>query len=321
MTVHGARAPGRGAGDAADSAAGRLRPRRALALRALAAGALAAAAAGSAAGCSAGGPPPGERAGGGSNGARGSTAPGPATLPGPRAALPPALRAADPPGTVPSGQPFTGLPQVGALFSGSDDAAAEHYCSASVVASPAGDLVVTAAHCVWSDGAADTGIAFAPGYHDGQYPYGVWTVTHVYVDPAWAQDADPDDDFAFLTVARAGSAVPVQSVVGADELSTSPPYTARATVVGYPDDTEEPVWCTHPTTEFSSTQLEFDCAAFPDGTSGGPFLLPDPHPGGVPLVVGVIGGYQAGGNTPDISYSAYFGPTTAALYALAAGTG
>ena len=39
------------------------------------------------------------------------------------------------------------------------------------------------------------------------------------------------------------------------------------------------------------------------GTSGGPMLVP--WPGGW-AVIGVIGGYHTGGNTPQVSYSAYY---------------
>ena len=46
-------------------------------------------------------------------------------------------------------------------------------------------------------------------------------------------------------------------------------------------------------------------------------------PGGVAggSVVGVIGGYEQGGDTPDVSYAAYFGPAVAALYQQAEAAG
>ena len=46
------------------------------------------------------------------------------------------------------GQAFTGTPPVGALFTTSAGQLGQHFCTASVVDSPAGDLVITAAHCV-----------------------------------------------------------------------------------------------------------------------------------------------------------------------------
>src|ERR1700745_2053682 len=91
-----------------------------------------------------------------------------------------------PSGPAPSGQAFTGVSAVGALFPD----AGGHFCTASVVHSPAGDLAVTAAHCVSGRGAA---MVFVPGFHDGQAPYGTWRVTRVYTDAAWQASADPDD--------------------------------------------------------------------------------------------------------------------------------
>jgi hypothetical protein len=38
-------------------------------------------------------------------------------------------------------------------------------------------------------------------------------------------------------------------------------------------------------------------------------------------VIGVIGGYQQGGDSPDISYAAAFGPNVRALYDIAVAQG
>jgi hypothetical protein len=60
--------------------------------------------------------------------------------------------------------------------------------------------------------------------------------------------------------------------------------------------------------------MEFDCGGYTDGTSGGPFLA-NVHPAtGRGAVLGVIGGYEQGGNTPSVSYSARFGRTIRDLY-------
>jgi hypothetical protein len=73
-----------------------------------------------------------------------------------------------------AGQAFAGTPAVGALFTTSAGQLGQHFCTASVVDSPAGDLVITAAHCV--TGTSGT-IEFVPGYDRGSQPYGAWTVT------------------------------------------------------------------------------------------------------------------------------------------------
>ncbi len=91
-------------------------------------------------------------------------------------------------------------------------------------------------------------------------------------------------------------------------------------MVGYPDGAGQPVWCVNWTKSFTPTQLEFGCAGYTDGTSGSP-LLTNMSASGAGTVVGVIGGYEQGGDTADVSYAPAFGPAVAALYqtALAGG--
>src|SRR5271165_1762720 len=108
-----------------------------------------------------------------------------------------------------------GSPAVGALFTTSRSGAPTgHFCSASVVDSPAGDLVITAAHCMTGRGQ----VVFVPGYADGRAPYGAWTVTRVIVAPQWTSSADPDDDVAFLVVSQPQTGVAIQWVTGGERL-------------------------------------------------------------------------------------------------------
>src|SRR5579859_994114 len=76
----------------------------------------------------------------------------------------------------------TSTAAVGALFTTSNGKLGSHFCTASVVHSPHGDLAVTAAHCVTGMSGV---IVFAPAYHTGTTPYGTWQVTKVYADKAW----------------------------------------------------------------------------------------------------------------------------------------
>ena len=215
--------------------------------------------------------------------------------------------------------PEAAVPTVGALFTVSDGQLGTHFCTASVVDSPAGDMLVTAAHCLTGYSlTAPAGLAFVPGYGQGATPYGIWTVTRAFVDAAWAASTSSvNDDVAFLTVAPSGGGLTLQSVTGADELGTSQPGQV-VRVTGYPDSSDEPLSCRNYATAFGSTQLQFDCANYTDGTSGGPFLARGGTSGRPDVVIGVIGGYEQGGNTPEVSYSAVFGPSVAALYATAA---
>jgi V8-like Glu-specific endopeptidase len=215
-------------------------------------------------------------------------------------------------------QAFTGTPAVGALFSTSAGNLGQHFCTAAVIDSPNGDLAITAAHCV--TGTTGT-IDFVPGY-DGSAPYGVWTVTKVYVDQAWSSSSSADDDFAILRIGQPGSSEPIEDETGADQLATGTPASQQQVqVIGYPNGTNQPVTCENWLTEPMADQLEFDCGGYPDGTSGGPFLSEVNQTTGQGMVIGVIGGYQQGGDTPDVSYSAVLGASAAALYEAAVAGG
>src|SRR6476659_7018359 len=75
-------------------------------------------------------------------------------------------------------------PRVGAVFLGGSDL---HACTGSVLHSAAGDLVLTAAHCLSIGGPA----TFVPGFADKAAPTDVWTVDVVYLDPRWVANRDP----------------------------------------------------------------------------------------------------------------------------------
>ncbi len=121
--------------------------------------------------------------------------------------------------SAPTARAIAGTPAVGALFTLTAGRLGPHFCTASVVSSPHGDLVLTAAHCV-SGNTSD--MVFVPGYDNGRAPYGLWTVQRVYADQAWQSAADPDDDAAFLQVTQPGSVRPIQDVTGAEKLITGP---------------------------------------------------------------------------------------------------
>jgi V8-like Glu-specific endopeptidase len=219
--------------------------------------------------------------------------------------------------TSQNGQDFAGTPAVGALFTMSKGKLGDHFCTASVISSPQGDLVITAAHCV----TGTSGIVFVPGYDRGAAPYGIWTVTKIYADRSWKSSSDPDDDVAFLRVSQPGSIVPIEDVTGAEALKTGTPPRQLVEVIGYPDSGNQPITCRNWTREPMSEQLEFDCGGYTNGTSGGPFLASVNPLTGQGTVIGVIGGYEQGGLTPQVSYSSMFGASAAALYQLAVAGG
>lgn len=210
------------------------------------------------------------------------------------------------------GRFYNGTRAVGALFTISGGHLGSHFCTASVVNSSVKDLVITAAHCL--HGRQPGQVAFVPGYHRHREPYGSWTVTRVFVDAAWASSANPNDDVAFLVVSQPGNSTPVQELTGGENLATGWKAAQRVQVIGYPDGRQRPITCTARTRPFGPRQMEFDCGGYTDGTSGGPFLA-NVHPAtGLGAVIGVIGGYEQGGNTPSVSYSARFGQAVRDLY-------
>jgi hypothetical protein len=72
--------------------------------------------------------------------------------------------------------------------------------------------------------------------------------------------------------------------------------------------------CKNRTTRQSATQLRFDCNGFTGGTSGSPWVTGFDPATGTGRIVGVLGGYQEGGDTQAISYSAYLGNAIRQLY-------
>src|SRR5215469_11678154 len=181
---------------------------------------------------------------------------------------PPARSATRLPGDL---EAFGQTSTVGALFSLSPSGQLKnHFCTASVVDSPSGNLIVTAAHCM--QGQSPGHVVFIPGYTAGLAPYGLWTVTKVIEDQPWLASGDPDDDFAFLVVSQRGSKVPVQNLTGGEIVGTSEPSGRPVVVAGYPNVQNTPVSCRNTVSAFSATQFEFDCDGFTDGTSGSPLL-------------------------------------------------
>ncbi|OLE28412.1 MAG: hypothetical protein AUG49_02475 [Catenulispora sp. 13_1_20CM_3_70_7] len=215
-----------------------------------------------------------------------------------------------------SAQSFDGIPKAGPLFLGVGGVASAHYCTASVVHSASGDLIATAAHCVrnkifggWLDH-----ILFVPGYHDDVAPYGVWIATTAYLDSRWVDSQNQDTDIAFLAVRKAGGgSQTLESITGASTFTASPGYANAVSVVSYPLTASRPVGCATTTSKFSAGQLRLDCSGLPEGASGSPFLAAGNR------LVGVLGGYQQGGDTSDTSYSSYFDERIAAVFKTASG--
>jgi V8-like Glu-specific endopeptidase len=223
---------------------------------------------------------------------------------------PGAVHAPVAPKGTPTAVKFNGVPTTGALFYTTGTAG--HFCTASVTDSQPGDLVLTAAHCVYGAGYA-TNLAYVPEYHNGKRPYGTWPVTSITIANRWRTAHDANLDYAFLGVAEQNGQQ-IQSVTKGLALSLNGGYVMDVEVIGYNDTDDQPVHCYTRSFEFHLEQLEFYCHDFWTGTSGGPWITAFNASTGTGTVHGVIGGYEDGGDYEWASYSAYFGTHMAALY-------
>jgi V8-like Glu-specific endopeptidase len=208
--------------------------------------------------------------------------------------------------------------RVGALFL--RQGTADHFCTASVVDSPGRDLLVTAAHCIHGGkgGSYRQDIVFIPGYRDGQAPFGIWTVRQLLVAPQWADASDPDFDVGFVVLNSLGGKN-IEDILGANRLGLDTGYQYVVRVTGYPSSGAAPITCLNQTSEESASQLRFECGGYTGGTSGSPFMTNFDSLSRTGTIVGVLGGYQQGGDTPQISYSAFLGPAIQHLYQQAIG--
>ena len=185
------------------------------------------------------------------------------------------------------------------------------FCTASIVPSPQGDLLITAAHCLGR--VPPTAMAFIPDYRHGSrsYPDGLWRVTGQVLPADWLPSRNVNSDFAFLTVNG-----DVQAKAGAETLGASSPVPASVQVIAYTSP-GYPVTCTRPPTTITVSgqqQLEFACGGYASGSSGAPFLVNVNARTGNGTVIGVLGGYQKGGRAPSVSYSSPFGTSVRAFY-------
>jgi hypothetical protein len=186
-----------------------------------------------------------------------------------------------------------------------------HTCTASVIRSTSRDVIMTAAHCLQGTG---VGYEFAPGYHDGKTPYGVWRVTAAYGSPQWITHGNTQRDWAFLRVAnktRRGKTVHLQDVVGGNRLGASAKPKQSVRVPAYPAGGEiDPITC-RAQVYFHDGFPAFNCRGYVGGTSGGPWLTGH---GRIRTVVGVIGGLHQGGCKASTSYAALLGSPARAAF-------
>lgn len=179
-------------------------------------------------------------------------------------------------------------------------------CTATVVGSDSGQVVVTAAHCVFVPEAdvfgggysmtAEPGWVedqqFYPGRDGDDAPFGIWDIESAWVDPRWQETGNPAFDVAFLTIAEQDGRT-VADVVGSQGISFGATATNAVTALGYPSmapfDGTTLRYCTEDDAAADPIYrgaLAMDCA-MNQGASGGPWLADFDESDGTGTVVAV----------------------------------
>lgn len=194
--------------------------------------------------------------------------------------------------------------RIGALFLGAGDL---HTCTAGVLDSTAGDLIITAAHCV----AQGMDTTFVAGFKDAADPASIWKVDAVYLDPRWVENQDPLADFAILRLARDGGGSVEADAGGGLTLGTAPKAGTVVSVIGYGLGVGgDPIGCQGPTELAPGGFPSLPCAGLVDGTSGAPWTAG-------PTIFGLVGGLDGGGCDENVSYSPPFDDAVVQLLARA----
>jgi len=152
---------------------------------------------------------------------------------------------------VSNGQTWTsgGLPStaIGVAFF-TNDAGEPKYCTASALASDAGNAVLTAGHCVinasngrWYNWNYQTNTwgdwIFVPGYNYGSAPFGLWYANQLWTVPQYISsggDSRYDIGAAVMNVNYYG--YHLQDVVGSEGIEWNWPLSQYNWVFGYPQD-------------------------------------------------------------------------------------
>ncbi len=197
-----------------------------------------------------------------------------------------------------------------AFYVGGDGAV----CSGSSIG---GRAVLTAGHCICSEGRWHTDWVFIPAYRNGTAPYGVWPAFYKTAFTSWLNDGQHCRDVAFAAVVDQGGKK-LSKKVGALGIAWDPTtkYTDRLyhwNVFGYPaSDPFDGYWLVETQASYAETDSDPECA--PDengiggiqtgGSSGGPWIL-DFTPGGGGNYANSVNSYHYT-SQPYEKYGPYF---------------
>jgi hypothetical protein len=205
----------------------------------------------------------------------------------------------------------------------------DYTCSAAVVDSPRGDLIVTAGHCVIdpeTGTATSSELIFVPGYRNGSAPFGYWRIQSYAVPEAWKNTAKagqrPNEgaDLAFVSLwgNEEGESFE-EATVGAFDVAFDQQCNQTYTQFGYPAEYPyggELLYSHNAAYAGADTEGAFSpvpmkiASDFTRGASGGPWAVGIGT--GAPTVVSVTAyGYA---NQPGYLFGPYFGEAAKKAY-------
>ncbi|KAK4163118.1 trypsin-like serine protease [Cladorrhinum sp. PSN259] len=188
---------------------------------------------------------------------------------------------------------------IGVLSNGPDPD--NHICTASIIDSPRGNIIVTAAHCVtdMKSGTLKDTVYFTPGYDKGKTPHGTFKsqAQAIYVSPNWIPTRDDYGnvdgkgspwDVAFVALLPLNGKYVAEAAGASLTPDFNPTLPTAVQVFGYPSDKtqykNEFYVCDATATAEHTDWEELLCTGIPGGFSGGPWIT------GGSKVIGVIGG-------------------------------
>ena len=129
---------------------------------------------------------------------------------------------------VPAGTARAQTAAIGKLFTSSGT------CSASVVSGKS--IIVTAAHCCWnrSTNSWIGGWSFAPGYNNGNAPYGVFNWATATVPTSWVNNGDVPSDVCVIKLQNDSAGHPVTYYTGWLGRAWNFPPVQNMNAFGYP---------------------------------------------------------------------------------------
>lgn len=191
----------------------------------------------------------------------------------------------------------------------------DYVCSGDSVASTNGSTVSTAGHCVNDAGTWASNWVFAPGYDNGETPYGLWSASDLFSTDQWVSGEDMNYDVAFAVVEPESGTAALTDAVGGSGVEFNTARGGLYTSFGYPAaspfDGESLEQCQDTGSDDTlggTDDQAIDCD-MTGGSSGGPWFAGDGASG--PQISVNSFGYTS---QPNVMYGPYLGDVAQQVY-------